>query len=128
VATRKSAVRSLERGLAAEERLLEERVAKAEGLLGIQHAGGAPGATGLTRLTPPPKPRIVRDTMTMPDSDYALITDLKHRLMRLDVEINKSEVLRAGLHALNAMDDAALKGIAETVERIRRGRKKELYE
>lgn len=70
------------------------------------------------------KPKLVRDSFTFPESDYALIAALKQRALNAGHEIKKSEVLRAGLAALTAMaGPELLKALAE-VERIKIGRPK----
>jgi len=45
----------------------------------------------------------------IPDNEYAQLTALKKRLMTLGVSAKKSELLRAGLMLLVALDDAFLK-------------------
>ena len=49
---------------------------------------------------PPERAKLVRDGFTMPEGDYALIAELKHRLHDVKHEAKKSELLRAGLQAL----------------------------
>ena len=70
----------------------------------------------------PKRPKMIRDSFTMPDFDYARIKALKSRFLNLGVEIKKSEVLRAGLLLLETQTDAKLKKIAMDVERIKTGR------
>ena len=43
----------------------------------------------------------VRDRFSMPREDYDLIDALKQRAAELDRKVKKSELLRAGLQALN---------------------------
>jgi hypothetical protein len=52
--------------------------------------------------------RVVRDGFTMPEDDFALIAALKLRAMKAQRETKKSELLRAGLHVLMALDEATL--------------------
>lgn len=68
------------------------------------------------------RPRMIRDSFTMPEVDYLRIKALKTRILAGGQEIKKSEVLRAGLLALEAMSDKQLHNIAEQVERIKTGR------
>ncbi|MBI1425040.1 MAG: hypothetical protein GC149_16460 [Gammaproteobacteria bacterium] len=73
----------------------------------------------------PPKakrPKLVRDSFTMPETDYARIKALKLRLLNNGVELKKSEVLRAGLLALEGMSDTQLQKLVGQVERIKTGR------
>lgn len=68
--------------------------------------------------------RLVRDSFTIPAKEYEVIDDLKKRYLENGVHMKKSEILRAGLLALSAMDLKALKEVAERVERIKPGRPK----
>lgn len=70
----------------------------------------------------PSRPKLIRDSFTMPEFDYARIKALKTRLLSAGVEIKKSEVLRAGLLALEGMSDTQLQKISGQVERIKTGR------
>lgn len=68
------------------------------------------------------KPKLVRDSYAMPEAEYALIGELKKRLVGLGVEIKKSELLRAGVLLLATLADGDLKTAAGRVERIKTGR------
>lgn len=68
------------------------------------------------------KEKPVRDSFTMPRTDYALIGQLKERGLGFKREVRKSELLRAGLQMLAAMDDAALKALLDKLPRIKTGR------
>jgi hypothetical protein len=57
---------------------------------------------------PRAKPKLVRDSFTMPRADFALIALLKDRALGCRRPAKKSELLRAGLHALAALDDVKL--------------------
>lgn len=68
------------------------------------------------------KTKLVRDSYAMPEAEYALIAELKKRLVAMGVEVKKSELLRGGIAALAALDDPALKAVLAGVERIKTGR------
>jgi hypothetical protein len=68
------------------------------------------------------RPNLVRDSFTMPEADYARIKALKARCLLAGIEIKKSEVLRAGLLALEQLSDAQLQKLAAAVEKIKTGR------
>jgi hypothetical protein len=70
------------------------------------------------------KVKMERDSFTMPKEEYAQIATLKKRLEGLGKPAKKSELLRAGLKLLSAMDDAALKATMATVPTIKTGRPK----
>ncbi len=69
-----------------------------------------------------PKPVLVRDGFTMPEADFALIAQLKKRAAAAGRECKKSELLRAGLRALAAMDLAALVTALGGLEPVKIGR------
>lgn len=74
----------------------------------------------------PPKQqrKPVRDSFTMPEADFALIAALKARALAGRREAKKSELLRAGLHALAALDGAALVAALAQLEPVKIGRPK----
>ncbi len=68
------------------------------------------------------KTRLVRDSYAMPDNEYQRIAELKRRLAGLSAEYKKSELLRAGVALLAALNDAELLAVMAGVERIKTGR------
>jgi hypothetical protein len=68
--------------------------------------------------------RLVRDSFTMPEPDFALIASLKVRALAGQREAKKSELLRAGLHALMALDSAALVSALGRLQPLKMGRPK----
>lgn len=71
-----------------------------------------------------PKEKLVRDSFTMPRDDHALIAQLKHRSLISGRVARKSELLRAGLHALKALPAAALQTALESLTPLKVGRPK----
>lgn len=67
---------------------------------------------------------LVRDGFTMPESDFALIAALKARALAAQREAKKSELLRAGLHALAALDGPSLVQALNRLVPIKTGRPK----
>lgn len=68
------------------------------------------------------KQKMVRDGFTMPEPDFALIGALKARALKAGRETRKSEVLRAGLQVLAALDDAALLAALNRLQPVKTGR------
>lgn len=68
------------------------------------------------------KPKLVRDSFTIPKAEYAVLDDLKLRAMALAQPAKKSELLRAGIKALAAMSDIALQAALQAVPTIKTGR------
>lgn len=75
-------------------------------------------------LDKPKKPKLVRDSFTIPKLEYAVIEELKLRSTKLGRNIKKSELLRAGLKAIAAMSDAELQKALQAVPAIKTGRPK----
>jgi uncharacterized protein YjhX (UPF0386 family) len=65
---------------------------------------------------------LVRDSFTMPKTDFDLIDLLKRRALQGGRAAKKSELLRAGLHVLTALDDNQLLAALERLEPIKIGR------
>ncbi len=72
----------------------------------------------------PKKPKLVRDSYTIPKLEYQVLDSLKQRSAKLGHSAKKSELLRAGLKALAAMDDTALLRAVRAVPTIKTGRPK----
>lgn len=70
----------------------------------------------------PKKPKLVRDSFTIPKDEYAVIDSLKLRAAALAQPIKKSELLRAGLKVLAGMSDAALRDALKAVPLLKTGR------
>ncbi len=85
----------------------------------------APGPTAATETKPARlKPKLVRDSFTMPQDDFALIQQLKDRSLGFQRATKKSELLRAGLQALAAMADTRLKTVLDKLPALKAGRPK----
>lgn len=66
--------------------------------------------------------RVIRDSFTMPSQDYEKIAQLKTRCLKIGVSVTKSEVLRAGLHALENMSEEAFRKVLQSIEKVKSGR------
>lgn len=100
--------------LKAEERSVRSRFEKAESLLGKGRGAMAPAENGAGR--------VIRDSFTIPDGEYELISQIKKRCMKAGISANKSEVLRAGLAALDAMQDKELARVFGELTKVKTGR------
>lgn len=81
-----------------------------------------PAKESRVRKPAPKKAKLIRDSFTFPENDYALLATLKSRALGAGHEIKKSELLRAGLSALAALSDEDLLKVLNGVERIKTGR------
>ena len=103
----------------------------------------APRSKALARAVPPPqpvitlsplpapvtadavkakKPKLVRDSYTIPKNEYEAIATLKARALKQGMAIKKSELLRAGLMTLAFMSDAAFAKALADVPTLKTGR------
>jgi hypothetical protein len=108
---------ALTASLHAEHQAVQDRLAKADAYFQTQeaHAGQA--------NTPSPAPaKVIRDGYTMPADDYALIAQLQATGLEAGLAVSKSEVLRAGLHALKALSPDELRQVLAALEKVKPGR------
>ena len=68
------------------------------------------------------KEKVVRDSFTMPKSDYAKIATLKQKCLDEGVHVKKSELLRAGLALLEAASAKRLVAVVADLEAVKTGR------
>lgn len=70
------------------------------------------------------KPKLVRDSFTMPENEYAVIAALKKRCLAAGVPAKKSEILRAAIANLAKLGDSGLLATIKRLEVIKTGRPK----
>jgi hypothetical protein len=68
------------------------------------------------------KAKLVRDSFTMPDGEYALIAALKKRCLDAGVPAKKSEILRAAVANLAKLSDASVVAAVRRLDVIKTGR------
>jgi hypothetical protein len=68
------------------------------------------------------KEKVVRDSFTMPKSDYDKIAALKQKCLANGVHVKKGELLRAGLLILEAANIEQLTAAVAAVETVKTGR------
>lgn len=67
---------------------------------------------------------LIRDTFSMPATDHAMIAEIRQLLIEEHaLVLNKSEILRAGLHALRDFSPSARLRVAKSIETLKPGRK-----
>lgn len=82
----------------------------------------APAKPKVAKPVKEKKPKLVRDSFTIPKAEYTVLDDLKARANKLASPAKKSELLRAGIKALAAMSDAAFQVALRAVPAIKTGR------
>ncbi len=103
--------------LKAEERAVRDRFEKAESVI-----GGGKSSSRTEQPTPNGAGKVIRDSFTIPADEYELISRIKKRCMKAGVSANKSEVLRAGLAALEGMPEKELAKLFRSLTRVKTGR------
>jgi hypothetical protein len=120
---------ALKGSMLSEEKAIESRFEKAEALF-TNKTVSSPGkakktAEKLKKNRTAETVKVIRDSFTMPQTDYDLISLLKMRSVKAGFEITKSEIIRAGLKILNQMkDDEFLDSLAQ-IEKVKTGRPKQ---
>jgi hypothetical protein len=68
------------------------------------------------------KPKMVRDSFTIPKPEYDVLDVLKLRAAKLGNPVKKTELIRAGVKAIAALSDAAFKQALLAVPSLKTGR------
>jgi len=82
-------------------------------------SGAAPAEREKTR-----KPKLVRDSFTMPEEEYAVLALVKKACLKAGFEIKKSELLRVGVALISQIDVATLKSVLASLPQLKTGRPK----
>lgn len=112
---------------ARNKKALAEALAKAQAVQ-IVPPSGTPSLPDLPKAAKPAKPvkpkkiKLVRHSFSMPETEYAQIALLKKRIADFGGKARRSELVRAGIAALAAMDNVELTALMARVERIKPGR------
>ena len=70
------------------------------------------------------KPKLVRDSFTMPDTEYAALGEIKKACLKAGIEAKKSELLRAGVALLKRLDTDSIREVLATLPSLKAGRPK----
>lgn len=68
------------------------------------------------------KVKLVRDSYTMPETEHAVLGQVKKACLKAGVEIKKSELLRIGVALLRGLNIASLKGALVALPQLKSGR------
>lgn len=120
IMTRKSVKGALGAALGAtikaEEQAINDRFDRAEAI--FSKAPAEPQEPGYQETIT----KVTRDSFTMPSTDYDLIANTRSRCLQSGMSVTKSEVLRAGLHALEQMSEPEIKTLFAKLEKVKTGR------
>ncbi len=128
--SRKNMKSALSASLKAEDEAVKSRFEKAESLLGERPSSSDSPSNSSPPSSPvvpgakeqPKKERVIRDSFTLPSGDYDLIAAIRQRCLSSAVNVTKSEVIRAGLHALMEMPEEDLIRLVGSLEKVKTGR------
>lgn len=81
-------------------------------------------AKPVKKVAAPRKVKVVRDSFSMPQDDYALIAKLKEKAQAAGLQVKKSALLRAGLQLLDKSSAPQLKRVISGLTPIKTGRPK----
>lgn len=70
------------------------------------------------------KPKLVRDSFTMPELEYQALGEVKKTCLKAGIEVKKSELLRVGVALVKQLDLAKLKAALEALAPLKAGRPK----
>lgn len=70
------------------------------------------------------KPKLVRDSFTMPEDEYIVLGDVKKACLKAGVAVKKSELLRVGVSLMRGLDIETLKGLVSALPALKAGRPK----
>jgi hypothetical protein len=88
----------------------------------LSKATAAPVAPPAVAVKKSKRPKVVRDSFTMPKGEYAKIDELKALGLTVGVAAKKSELLRAGLIALGKFSAPELKAAIKALDNVKTGR------
>lgn len=70
------------------------------------------------------KAKLVRDSFTMPETEYKALADVKRECLKAGIEVKKSELLRVGVALVRQMELEKLKNVLSMLPPLKTGRPK----
>ncbi|HJV49940.1 MAG TPA: hypothetical protein VJ652_00660 [Noviherbaspirillum sp.] len=70
------------------------------------------------------KIKLVRDSFTMPESEYAVLGEVKKACLKAGIAVKKSELLRVGVALLRQLDTGKLQEVLAGLPALKAGRPK----
>lgn len=95
--------------------------------LATQTAAAPKAATKLSKAPvkesiKPKKPKLVRDSFTIPEAEYKILSTTKKMLIESGFEVKKTELLRVGLALLGKASPTTLKRQLKALTKLKAGR------
>ncbi len=85
-------------------------------------APSATAAAATAKLAKDKKPKMVRDSVTIPKAEYLVLDAMKQRAAQLKVTVKKTELIRAGMKHLATLPDAVFLAAIAAVPSLKTGR------
>ncbi len=70
------------------------------------------------------KPKLIRDSFTIPENEYQALADLKKQCLKAGVEIKKSDLIRIGIASLKVLSVVQLRTAKDALQKLKVGRPK----
>ena len=70
------------------------------------------------------KPHLVRDSFTIPESEYAALAMVKKACLEAGFDIKKSELIRIGIALIGSMSTSKVKSAKKKLQTVKTGRPK----
>lgn len=87
-------------------------------------AAAKPKTAAVEAKVKAPKEKLVRDSFTMPEAEYAVLGQVKKTALKAGFEVKKSELLRVGVALISQIDLATLKKVLASLPQLKTGRPK----
>lgn len=75
--------------------------------------------------SPNKKDNVIRDTFTLPKSDYDLIEKCRSKFLENKISITKSEIIRIGIILVSKLPNSDIDNVYKLIEKIKTGRPKQ---
>ena len=79
-------------------------------------------AAGASKIVKDKKPKMVRDSVTIPKAEYMVLDAMKQRAAQLKVTVKKTELIRAGMKHLATLTDTVFLAAIAAVPSLKTGR------
>ena len=89
-------------------------------------AGKTAKAAAAGKLQPKKQAKLIRDSFSIPENEFALLAETKKNCLSAGLEIKKSELIRIGIILVNQLTLARLKKAQKVLQPVKTGRPKKL--
>jgi hypothetical protein len=112
---------ALGQSLIAEEKAVNDRFKIADIFLDKKRSSAPHPARSTPKKPKQQRKSVIIDAFTFPPHDHQLLNTIKSRAMKLGSGPSKSELVRAGLHALTELSDKNLLRLVQGIEKMKPG-------